>query len=41
MVHFLRGKQFKDVEDVRIEVQAFIDSKPKDWFRHGLYELAK
>jgi [histone H3]-lysine36 N-dimethyltransferase SETMAR len=41
MAHFLRGRQFKDVEDVKIGVQAFIDSKPKGWFRQGLDELAK
>jgi len=33
--------QFKDVEDVKIGVQAFIDSKPKEWFRQGLEELSK
>ena len=41
MAHFLRGRQFKNVEDVKIGVQAFIDSKPKEWFRQGLDELAK
>jgi len=30
MAHFIRGRQFKDVENVKIGVQAFIDSKPKD-----------
>jgi len=33
MAHFLRGRQFKDVEDVKIGVQAFINSNPKEWFR--------
>ena len=47
IAHFLRGRQFKDVEDVEyvedvnIGVQAFIDSKPKGWFRQGLDELTK
>jgi len=38
MAHFLGGRQFKDV---KIGVQEFIDSKPKEWFRQGLNELAK
>ena len=41
MAHFLRGRQFKDVKDVKIGVQACIDSKPKEWFRQGLDELDK
>jgi len=41
IAHFLRGRQFKDVKYVKIGVQAFIDSKPKKWFRQGLDELAK
>jgi len=41
MAHFRRGRQFKDVDDVKIGVQAFIDSKPKEWFRQGLNKLAK
>ena len=41
MAHFLRGRQFKNVEDVKIRDHAFIDSKPKEWFRQGLYELPK
>ena len=41
MVHFLRCMQFKDVEDIKIRVQAFIDSKPKEWYRQGLDELDK
>ena len=41
MTHFLRCRQFKDVEDVKIGVQAFIDTKLREWFRQGLDELAK
>jgi len=41
MAHFLRGRYFKDVRGVRIGVQAFIDSKPKEWFCQGLDEFAK
>ena len=41
MAHFLRSMQFKDVEYVKIGVQAFIDSKQKEWFRQGLDELVK
>ena len=32
MGYFLRGRKFKDVENVKIGVQAFIDFKPKEWF---------
>ena len=28
--HFLQGKQFKNVENIRIGVKALIDSKPKE-----------
>ena len=35
------GQQFRDVEDVKNGVPAFIDSKPKDSFRQGLDKLAK
>jgi len=28
--YFLQGRQFKNVEDIRIGVQEFIDSKPKE-----------
>ena len=30
MEHFLKSRQFKDVEDFKIQVQAFIDPKPKE-----------
>ena len=36
IAHFLKCKQFKDVEDIGI--QAFIDSKPKEWLCQGLDE---
>ena len=35
IAHFLRGRQCKDV---KIGVQAFINFKPKEWFRQGLDE---
>ena len=41
MEHFLRGRQFNDVQYVKIGVQAFIDSKPKEQFSQELDELAK
>ena len=31
IVYFHWGRQFKNVEDVRTIIQAFIDSKPKDY----------
>jgi len=36
MAHVLRGWQFKNVEGITIGVQAFIYSKPKEWFHQGL-----
>jgi len=41
MVHFHRGRHFKNVEDIRTGVQKFIDSKPKELYGQGLDELAK
>ena len=41
MAHFLRGRQLKNVSDIRIRIQVFIDSKPKEWYRQGLHDLAK
>ena len=41
MVIFFRGKQFKNAEDVRMRVQAFIDLQQREWFRQELDELAK
>ena len=41
MAHFLRSKQFNDVEDVKIRFQAFMDTKLKKWFRQELDELVK
>jgi len=41
IVHFFRGRQFKNVEDFRIGVQEFIYSKPKEWYRQGLHYLNK
>jgi len=41
IAHFLRGRIFKDLGDVKIGDQAFIDSKLEEWFRQRLDELAK
>ena len=32
IAHFLQDKKIIDVEDVKIGIQAFINSKPKGWF---------
>ena len=39
--HFRRCRKFTNVKDIRIGVQEFIDSKPKEWYRQGLHDLAK
>ena len=41
MTRFFRGRQFKNVEDVRIGAQALLDTRSKEWCRQRLYELVQ
>ena len=41
MVHFYREGQFKNVDDIRIGVQEFIDLKPKKLYSQELHDLVK
>jgi histone-lysine N-methyltransferase SETMAR len=40
MAHFLKGRSFNTVDEVEIAVQEFFDSKPGEWYRHGIEQLA-
>lgn len=41
MAHFLVGRDFNTSEELRKGVQEFFDSKPKEWYREGILQLAK
>jgi len=37
--HWLRGKQFRTIEEMRESLAEFFDSKDRDWYRHGIHQL--
>lgn len=39
MAHYLQGKSFLNVEDVRNGITEFFASKPKEWYMNGIKEL--
>lgn len=39
--NFLRGKKMDSLEDVEREIESFIDSCPKDFFKKGIYALVE
>jgi histone-lysine N-methyltransferase SETMAR len=41
MEHFLRGRSFEIVEEVEVAVQEFFNSKPPEWYRRGIEQLAE
>ena len=41
MAHFLRGRRFDNLEQVENGVQEFFASKDKEWYQHGIQELAE
>lgn len=41
MAHFLRGRQFENVEEVENGCHEFFASKSKEWYRHGIEQLAR
>lgn len=40
MAHFLKGRTFNDLEEVEIGCQEFFVSKDKEWYQHGMEQLA-
>lgn len=37
--HYLRGKIFQNVDEMRLSLTQFFDSKPRDFYRRGIYLL--
>ena len=37
--HFLRGKRFENVEEMRLSLTQFFDSKGREFYRRGIYQL--
>lgn len=37
--HFLRGKHFENVEEMRLSLTQFFDSKPREFYHRGIYQL--
>lgn len=37
--HFLRGKRFKNIGEMRVSLGQFFNSKPQDFYRRGIYLL--
>lgn len=40
MAHFMKGKKFDTLDQVKMEVQRFFDSKSKEWYKNGILDLA-
>lgn len=41
MAHFLRGRTFDSVEEVENGCREFFESKPPEWYRSGIVQLAE
>jgi histone-lysine N-methyltransferase SETMAR len=41
LAHFLRGRCFNSVQEVKNGVREFLASKPAEWYRHGIEQLAE
>lgn len=41
MAHFLKGRTFNTVDQVEVVVQEFFGSKPPEWYRQGIEQLAQ
>jgi histone-lysine N-methyltransferase SETMAR len=41
MAHFVRGRSFKTIEDIKRGCLVFFASKDKAWYRHGIELLAE
>uniref|UniRef100_A0A914EGD7 Histone-lysine N-methyltransferase SETMAR n=1 Tax=Acrobeloides nanus TaxID=290746 RepID=A0A914EGD7_9BILA len=37
--HWLRGKKFKTIEEMRQSLTEFFDSKDREWYRRGIHQL--
>ena len=41
MAHFLRGRNFQNIEAVEVSLNEFFTSKTRDWYRRGIINLAE
>lgn len=41
MAHFLSGRSFANIEELEMGCREFFDSKPREWYRRGIQELAQ
>ena len=41
MAHFLRGRNFENIEAVEVGLTKLFASKNKDWYRRGIINLAQ
>ena len=37
--HWLRGKKFRTIEEMRQSLTEFFESKTREWYRRGIYQL--
>uniref|UniRef100_A0A914EI86 Mos1 transposase HTH domain-containing protein n=1 Tax=Acrobeloides nanus TaxID=290746 RepID=A0A914EI86_9BILA len=37
--HWLRGKKFRTIEEMRQSLTKFFDSKDREWYRRGIHQL--
>uniref|UniRef100_A0A914D5P3 YDG domain-containing protein n=1 Tax=Acrobeloides nanus TaxID=290746 RepID=A0A914D5P3_9BILA len=37
--HWLRGKKFRTIEEIRQSLTEFFESKTRKWYRRGIYQL--
>uniref|UniRef100_A0A914C6A3 Histone-lysine N-methyltransferase SETMAR n=1 Tax=Acrobeloides nanus TaxID=290746 RepID=A0A914C6A3_9BILA len=37
--HWLRGKKFRTIEEMRESLTEFFDSKDREWYRRGIHKL--
>ena len=41
MAHFLKGRRFENMDDVKLGCEEFFASKTKEWYRHQISLLAE
>jgi transposase len=39
MEHFLRNEKFKNIDEIKENLTGFFDSKPRDFYRRGIFML--
>ena len=41
MAHFLRGRNFENIDAVEVDHTEFFASKTRDWYRRGIINIAE